>query len=103
MEKKYFKNRKINYKGFLGADPALKELETNPSTYDIIFVDVHYACFSGIALVQYIKTHENKKIHDCFCVPIVGSIAKKTKQLFLNFIFMKHLLNLSLKKTLKKD
>ncbi|WGL58789.1 tetratricopeptide repeat protein [Pigmentibacter sp. JX0631] len=87
MEKIFQKIGKINYKGFLGAEQALKELETNATIFDIIFVDVRMPVFSGIALVQYIKTHENKKIRDCFCVPIVGSIGKEDKAIISEFYF----------------
>lgn len=87
MDKIFQKLGKINYKGFLGAELALKELETASSPFDIIFVDVRMPVFSGIALVQYIKTHANKKIRDCFCVPLVGSIGKEDKAIISEFYF----------------
>lgn len=87
MEKIFQKMGKKNYKGFPGAEPAIKELESNATAYDIIFVDVRMPVISGIALVQFIKTHENKKIRDCFCIPLVGSIGKEDKAIISEFNF----------------
>ena len=87
MEKIFQKMGKKNYKGFPGAELAIKELESNVTAYDIIFVDVRMPVISGIALVQFIKTHENKKIRDCFCIPLVGSIGKEDKAIISEFNF----------------
>lgn len=62
MEKIFQKLGIKNYKGFLGAEAAMKELEENPLSYDIIFVDIRMPVISGIALVQHIKTHPEKKL-----------------------------------------
>jgi tetratricopeptide (TPR) repeat protein len=82
---------KKQYKGLLSAEDALKELEINPNPYDIVFIDVRMPIFSGIALVQYIKTHANKKIRDTFCVPLVGSIGKEDKAIISEFYFFETL------------
>ncbi|WP_338636726.1 tetratricopeptide repeat protein [Spirobacillus cienkowskii] len=87
MNKIFGKMGRKHYKGLLSAEDALKELETNPNPYDIVFVDVRMPIFSGIALVQYIKTHANKKIRDTFCVPLVGSIGKEDKAIISEFYF----------------
>ena len=91
MEKIFQKMGNKNYKGFLGAESAIKELESNPNPYDIVFVDVRMPVISGIALVQHIKTHHDKKIRDCFCIPLVGSIGKEDKAIISEFHFFETL------------
>jgi len=91
MNKIFEKMGKKQYKGLLSAEDALKELEINPNPYDIVFIDVRMPIFSGIALVQYIKTHANKKIRDTFCVPLVGSIGKEDKAIISEFYFFETL------------
>jgi tetratricopeptide (TPR) repeat protein len=91
MDKIFQKMGNKNYKGFLGADPAIKELESNPNPYDLVFVDVRMPVISGIALVQHIKTHPDKKIRDCFCIPLVGSIGKEDKAIISEFHFFETL------------
>lgn len=87
MDKIFQKMGKKNYKGFLGADLAIKELESNSNPYDIVFVDVRMPIISGIALVQLIKTHPDKKIRNCYCIPLVGSIGKDDKAIISEFYF----------------
>ncbi|APJ02850.1 response regulator [Silvanigrella aquatica] len=87
MDKILQKIGKKKYKCFPGADEALKEMESNPEPYDVVFVDVRMPVFSGIALVQYIKMHKEKRIRDCFCVPLVGSIGKEDKAIISEFHF----------------
>lgn len=87
MDKLFQKMGKKNYKCYPGAEPAIKELESNPQPYDLVLVDVRMPVISGIALVQLIKTHSNKKIRDCFCVPLVGSIGKEDKAIISEFHF----------------
>ncbi len=91
MDKIFQKMGKKNYKGFLSADLAIKELESNPKPYDIVFVDVRMPVISGIALVQHIKTHSDKKIRDCYCIPLVGSIGKEDKAIISEFHFFETL------------
>jgi tetratricopeptide (TPR) repeat protein len=87
MDKIFQKMGIKNYKGFLRAESAIQELESNPTPYDIVFVDVRMPVISGIALVQHIKTHPDKKIRDCFCIPLVGSIGKEDKAIISEFHF----------------
>ncbi|KAB8029061.1 response regulator [Fluviispira multicolorata] len=87
VEKIFVKLGIGNYKTFLSAEKALKELEVAKESYDMVIVDVRMPIFAGIALVQYIKTHVEKKIRDTFCVPLVGSIGREDKAILSEFSF----------------
>ncbi|BBH52027.1 tetratricopeptide repeat protein [Fluviispira sanaruensis] len=87
VEKIFVKLGNKNYKTFLSADKALKELEESQEFYDLVIVDVRMPIFSGIALVQYIKTHSEKKVRETFCVPLVGSIGREDKAILSEFSF----------------